>query len=54
MKIYLAGIPGGIIRGEENLLIKFKRERVNRLLSFWNIINQEFGAFEIFQLLTRK
>lgn len=52
MKIYFAGIPGGVIKGEKNLTGKFKR--IKRLLSFWNIINQEFGAFEIFQLLTKK
>lgn len=50
MKIYLAGIPGGTISGEVNIIQKFERERVNRLLSFWNIVNKEFGADQIFNM----
>ena len=52
MKIYFAGIAGGVLKGEENLIDKFPI--LNRLFSYYFIKNNEFASMDIFDLWTKK
>ena len=45
MKIYLAGTPGHIERE-----VKWRQLLNRRLLSFWDILKEQFAVYESFKL----
>ena len=52
MKIYFAGLAGGLLKGEKNLINKFSV--LDRLFSYYFIKDNEFSNMDIFNIWIKR
>ena len=53
MKIYFAGVPGGALKGEKNLVKKIP-QLFTRLFSYYFCKNNEFSNMDILNLWIKR